>query len=381
MTKPNALDTLLERCDPMNGVQPRTSQAKDATLEGIIGTKSPNQDGKRGSRRLKWATSLTAIAAAAVVAFALLPGGVADPPSAAAIELLAAGRSAASAQVMTPSGSQRLYTKSVQTSLTTYDYPGVPNNPAEWSESTLMYETWIAPDESYYDVRTPIGKPTFGPAAQRQQRQYEQDPQREFANWHEVGRYQGEGDPVGAPAAGQPNPSPSLRPGFKDASQLPTQVAALRELLQGSHSGSPDDVQGLWTAAVELLADPHPSAQVRSSAYQVIAGIPGVQLLGTRTDAAGRIGQAVALEFADGSKEAIIFNTSNGDLLQLESGSQNPAVYTGHGPVNRTTTYYPRVLVNQDGLRPDGSKVSLRYLGMVDDPANRYLASGEPPTK
>lgn len=389
MTNANGtLDALLKQCDPMGSTQPQP-QDKAATLEAILCGESESPriaQGSHRSRRIKWATMVTGVAAAGVLAFALLPGGFTDPQTAAAAQLLAASRSAASAEVIAPVGPQRLYTKTVETSITEYQAEGVPNNPAEWSESSLMFEKWIAADESYYDVRTPLGKPKFGPGAQRQQAQYEKDPQREFANWHEVNHYKGEGaqpDAAGAPTLAQPNPSPSLRPDFTDAGNLPTQVDALRDLLRRSHGGSSEDIQGLWTAAVELLADPHPSAQVRSVAYQVIAEISDVQLLGNRTDAAGRTGQAVVLDFSDGSREAIIFNTSNGGLLQHERGSQNPSFYTGHGPINRMTTYYPSVLVDKDGLRPEGSKVSLQYFGMVDsdDPANRWLASGPPPAK
>lgn len=385
MTNRNSLDALLERSDPIHEIQPPPDEAKQLILESILGNEPARRHGNhKTSRRIKWATTMTGVAAAGVLAFALLPGGVTNPQNAAAVQLLAASRSAASAKVIALVGSQRLYTKTVETSIINYYTEGVPNNPAEWSESTLMFERWIAPDESYYDVRTPAGKPTFGPGAQRQQSQYEKDPQREFANWHSVDRI----DPHrtlpeadGTSNNTTPNPSPSLRPDFKDAGDLPTQEDALRDLLKRSHSGSADDVQGLWTAAVELLADPHPSAQVRSSAYQVIADIPDVQLLGNVTDIAGRTGQAVTIDFSDGSRETIIFDTSNGELLQRESGSQNPSAYTDHGPVTRTTTYYPSVLVNKDGLRPDGSKVSLRYFGLVDDPANRWLASGPPPAK
>lgn len=83
--------------------------------------------------------------------------------------------------------------------------------------------------------------------------------------------------------------------------------------------------QLMWTEAVMLLQDPV-TAAVRSATFKVMAGLPGVRLIGERTDPLGRLGYAIAPGAEDpaakpgnfGPTRVILIDPGNGSLLATE---------------------------------------------------------------
>jgi hypothetical protein len=100
----------------------------------------------------------------------------------------------------------------------------------------------------------------------------------------------------------------------------------------------------MLTIIGDLLSESAAPSQLRSSLYQVAATIPGVQLLGTVRDAAGRKGIAVA---ADARLE-LIFDPATSVLLAKEQTPAQPVAIDGTPVPPRAVTDYTLYL--QSGI-------------------------------
>lgn len=100
---------------------------------------------------------------------------------------------------------------------------------------------------------------------------------------------------------------------------LPTEAGALKQLLV---DGLPDTGHGpdydLWHQTVSLLRDSPAGPDLRRALWEVLATVPGVEVLGLTTDHAGREGTAVRADFTDQrlGEETLVLDVSDGTLLE-----------------------------------------------------------------
>jgi hypothetical protein len=110
----------------------------------------------------------------------------------------------------------------------------------------------------------------------------------------------------------------------------------------------------MLTIIGDLLTESAAPPQLRSSLYQVAATIPGVQLLGTVRDPAGRTGIAVA---SDGRLE-LIFDPATSVLLAKEQTPAQPVAVDGTPAPPRTvsdyTLYFQSSIVSSENATAGG---------------------------
>lgn len=161
-------------------------------------------------------------------------------------------------------------------------------------------EIWIAPDGSGR-IRESAGEPVFLRESDR-------------AAWVAAGslRVRGIDEDFG--------------PGglhFEDLSALPTDVAAMTTLVRerASRTQVPLDVE-MFVVVGDLLRETWAAPEVRAALYRVAAGIPGVELIGSVQDRAGRQGVAVAktrYHVGGTQRHTLIFDPTTTTLLGEES--------------------------------------------------------------
>ncbi|WP_229072010.1 CU044_5270 family protein [Actinoplanes sp. DH11] len=119
-----------------------------------------------------------------------------------------------------------------------------------------------------------------------------------------------------------------------DLEKLPADPAALRSALLKHFDGGGGDLptdreQWLLSVATGLITDIPVSGPVRAAAFRLIAGLPGVRLLGTVTDQRGRQGDGFAFTAATPAGGSIerrfIIDTATGRALGEESHVLRPA--------------------------------------------------------
>lgn len=124
---------------------------------------------------------------------------------------------------------------------------------------------------------------------------------------------------------------------WDDLPTLPTDPSRLARRLVGDWGA-----RGAFMTVGSLLGTAPISPDVRTAVYQVLARTPGVRLLGTTHDAAGRAGKALAVTYGAGTAnpetETMIIDPATGRLLQQEYRSRtddNRFTYLSQGPVDR----------------------------------------------
>jgi hypothetical protein len=162
--------------------------------------------------------------------------------------------------------------------------------------------------------------------------------------------------------------------------RLPTQPAALRAALERlllASAGQPAqrslmreiraDPAGLFAPIAQFLFLPT-SPQLRAALFHVLAGLPGVELLGHQRDRLGRSGIAVAV--TDGGpdlvREELLFDPATSNLLQTQavelrtntrSGSGGAAM--PDGTVLQYTDFISRGVVDSITQLPGGRHLPL----------------------
>jgi hypothetical protein len=168
--------------------------------------------------------------------------------------------------------------------------------------------------------------------------------------------------------------------------RLPTQPAALQRALErlllasaGAAQGSlmrqmRADPAGLFAPISQFLFLPT-SPQLRAALFRVLAGLPGVQLLGHQRDRLGRSGIAVAVTEGgpDLVREELLFDPVTSNLLQAEtvelrmstrSASGGPSIpATPAGTVAQYTDFLSRGVVNSITRLPGGRRLPLQPAG------------------
>jgi hypothetical protein len=103
--------------------------------------------------------------------------------------------------------------------------------------------------------------------------------------------------------------------------RLPTESEALRLAIEGQEPGSPpaaaESHNGRTTVErlLEILAEPTASAPLRAAAFGALGEIPGIRHEADATDAAGRHGEALALDSEGGFGREVIFDPRTSEVL------------------------------------------------------------------
>jgi hypothetical protein len=104
-----------------------------------------------------------------------------------------------------------------------------------------------------------------------------------------------------------------------------------------------------------LLVSPQGPAKLGAVLYQVMAELPGVKLIGSRTDAIGRTGTAIE---DPSSGDVLVLDPTTGALLETETLVTRSAPMAGVAPglpigtAINANTYGPHGVVNGEGLTP-----------------------------
>jgi len=314
----------------------------DLALESLRTRRGSDLDQARRTRRSHRGTVLTIAAAALSIAIAIpiaLPGGGTGgaEPAAAALLHRVALRAAQQPPDPAPGPGQYLYTRSE--SAATHLYV-VGDGTTFLFEAPNIRESWIGPDGSGRILNTP-GTVTF-------------PTQRDRAAWLATGAPSLEWVVDGDGEFDHFGPGQLT---FADYADLPTNPEELLELIESRELvGGPAGDWETFVIVGDLLREAYATPKVRAALYQVVAELPGVELVGRVVDPAGRPGMAVA--YTNPSSDArsryeLIFDPVTAELLSegevlvadstvdVESGGPG-AIYSAVGPAGThtfTTTY------------------------------------------
>ena len=281
----------------------------DAAAAGARWTAPGRSWGRRG---IRITAAVAALATLALIGTGLLPLGRGPNPAAAA-----ALNHAADAAAAQPAGSAQGYrhTKSVGAHL--MGVGGSPDRPnGVWARVPVEREIWIKADGSGRLVES-RGEPIwFGPA----------DKAAWIASGLELPGLSHSDTTFGPAPSGVAPGTPQTWPGslyFEDVDALPTDVAALRRVIdeRAAAGGGSTDYER-FTIVGDLLRETVGTPQLRASLYRVAAGLSGVELIGSVTDRAGRIGTAVAMTINGSSRglerRTLIYDPGTAVLLAEE---------------------------------------------------------------
>jgi hypothetical protein len=269
-------------------------------------------------RRLLGVTAAVAIVCA--VAIGQLPFGP-RPNAAAAAALEDVARVAAAQPASATDGYRHTKSEGAELCGPAYVQDAVP-----MVLVPLTREIWIKSDGSGR-IRETEGEPVFFSAA-------------DHDRWIAAGSPRLCGSTVGdqrfGPASATPPPESTENKmwagslSIVSADALPTDVAALTEYVRqraaetGKPSGSATSLE-MFTIVGDLLRETVAAPAVRAALYRVVAGIPGVELVGSVTDRAGRSGTAVAIVggvggsgSAEQTRRTLIFDPGTSLLLGEE---------------------------------------------------------------
>jgi hypothetical protein len=281
--------------------------------------------------------ALGAACAAAAVAVVAIPGGpTVAPPSAAAAVLDRAALAAADNPTITLGPDQYLYSD-IHTLAGSYWQWGSPADSAYTIEAETV-QTWVAANGADRRLTTYDGPQQFATPAGHEA-------------WVKAMQA---GEPSIAPQTNTPSgqyDSHDGPGGFAapdDLSQLPTDPATLRQLIDTGKTGLNEvgfpehaAITPAYTfaTAAEILATPalNSSAALRTALYDVMADTPGIQLLGTASDHSGRSGTEIAGPVgggigsqtpygANGVRDEVIIDPSTGDVLEINLVNADPSL-------------------------------------------------------
>jgi hypothetical protein len=270
-------------------------------------------DGRFGLRRPRVVGALAALGLVAILASGLLPLGRGPDPAAAALNRAA---DIAAAQ---PAGSGVGYRHTKSEGAYLHGVGGGPGRPnGVWALVPVSREIWAKSDGSGRLLER-RGEPIwFGPA--------------DKAAWVAEGSPNLGAEPFSdtrfgpTPPGAEPG-TPQAWPGglyYEDVDALPTDVAALREVIRAraaATGGGATDLE-MFTIVGDLLRETVAAPKVRAALYRVAASLGGVELIGSVTDRAGRTGTAVSLtgdrSGAGRERRVLIFDPETSVLLAEE---------------------------------------------------------------
>jgi hypothetical protein len=192
---------------------------------------------------------------------------------------------------------------------------------------TASHEIWIASDASGRIVRDD-GAPQFFSDAERAR--WEAAGKPGFSADHGID----ESEPAGEIAWGWE----SL--GVHSGAEIPSDPAALEQLVARSATGTKNPLAWEEFQVVSDVLRFAPLSGAQTAAfYQVLADLPGIELVGPVKDALGRPGTAFAVERGDPLRAELILDPATGRLLgsRMTLAASDPA-YAGV-PVGTTIGY------------------------------------------
>ena len=276
--------------------------------------------------RWVWFAAGTTAAVLALAVGIVVGGSHGTATASAATELKSVASVARRQQPLLAAPGQFVYTKSEWLSLDTYVGTGTSYSALiPWSR-----ESWVGPTGGRMH-QTP-GRPRFVS-------------ERDRKAWIAGGRPEFTG-----PAAGEPVTLPPARP-----LDLPTDPDALYAQLsaQTVSYGKRQDAE-MFVLVGDALRETNASPAQRAALYAVAARIPGVDLLGDVTDAAGRRGIAVAKDDdVNHVRSTLVFDPQTSVLL-AEEESVLPGNSFGYPTGTRidSSTYLATEIVDSLGARP-----------------------------
>jgi len=294
-------------------VQAAGAGAATTKAPAVVG---PRQAARRRGIRRRWIAA-TGVAAAIVAAAFIVPALLSDSPlggvqSAAAEALSNVATVAADQQWTAPVPGQFVYTKTraVWESST---YGAGPKHDQDFSVlMPVTRQAWIGLDGSGRLLETD-GTPTFLTAQDR-------------AAWVAAGRPSLGTGKTSDEAYGKGGLS------YLDLSKLPTDVAQLRQMIvERKIEGGPAGDAETFTIVGDLLRETSASPALRAALYEVASELPGVELIGTVKDHAGRTGTAVGYT-SNGYRNELIFDPTTAALLGEESIVADSAKVKPHLP-------------------------------------------------
>ena len=277
---------------------------------------------KRPLPRRRWlAIPAIAVAIAASVVAVLVSGGGSDTAGAAAATLRKAASVAGLQTPLVPGPGEFLYTKSVNA----YTNTVVPVGGAATAYTYLVShvrEAWLGPNGGRLYETT--SNPRFLTAKDRER-------------WIAAGR-------------------PNLTEGPSQNKLPPTQPLDLPSDPEALYTRLKQDARGhgaglyreMFTLIGDSLRETAATPAQRAALYQVAARIPGVELVGTVKDSAGRPGVAVTMS-DHGIRFTLIFDPNTSALLGEEQVALEGNSY-GYAPGTRvgSATYLVQKIVDSD---------------------------------
>jgi hypothetical protein len=311
---PDADETARVREMVMKRVQAADTAPAAGSLAGVGPTPAPR---RRGIRR-RWIVA-TGVAAAIAAAAFIVPALLSNSPldgvqSAAAAALSKVATVAADQQSTAPVAGQFVYTKT-EAVWESSTYGAGPKHDQNFSVlEPVTRQSWIGLDGSGRLHET-HGTPTF------------LTPQDRVA-WVAAGRPSLGAGKTYDEAYGKGGLS------YLDLSKLPTDVAALRAMIvdRKIESGPAGDAE-TFTIIGDLLRETYAPPALRAALYQIASGLPGVELIGTVKDEAGRTGTAVAYPTGNGYRNELIFDPATAALLGEKSVVADATTVKPHLPV------------------------------------------------
>jgi hypothetical protein len=323
------LETLIRESDParrgptfaVHSVEAR------ALFDRIIGPQGvpPVMTGPTHGAKVKRALVLAGVMGVAVTAVLVSVSGKTTPAGAATV--LRSAAEAALTQPGLPSLQPGQYYFEKTVALENCSLPAATVTPrSAWPVylSTIAIETWTATDGSGREQSAPEGAGHFQTAAQQ-------------ATWAASGQTNEcveSADRRAVPPRSTDDPGTSMLP--TDPATLGALIAAGRVNDVGQVTGSTGKCPSQNGRASQVFApgqvcsvaaqfdivnnllgvDPEAPAELGPVLYRVLAQLPGVEIIGTRTDTLGRTGTAIE---DPGSGDAVVLDPTSGALLETET--------------------------------------------------------------
>ncbi|MGH2922080.1 MAG: CU044_5270 family protein [Gaiellaceae bacterium] len=289
-----------------------------ADLDGVAWSSKPSQNlPRRGRRWLIAAAAAALVGAVALLAIDVGPSPEVVTPAAAALREAA---DAARAQDGIPPG-RYLYVRSTNAAMALGDVPVDPSDPEgptlECCEALVPHirELWLGDHAGDALLRErSAGDPQFMSGKERER-------------WIALGRPEFEAKtPFSGILAGIPP-----RAWYDGPLDLPSDPDAIYEQFEqdaeADHSapGAPVDVDvggSMFLHFSDVLREARATPEQRAAAYEALARVPGLTLVGEVTDRLGRPGVAVALDVVENEpsgfffRYVLVFDPKTADLLE-----------------------------------------------------------------
>jgi hypothetical protein len=344
---------LLERANPVRGDR-LPAFDPDEVKASIVESRTPVRQPAPWRRRAFVAAGVAVVAAAGLILPRLAAHDRIGPsPAAAAVLQRAAERVTAYSQGR---AGKYAYTKARTL------YGAFDNDDPPWAALIpAVRETWVAADGTGR-VREERGKPFF--LGERDRRR-----------WLAAGSPPLRGKPVydaelrlyrRAPAALLASDPEELTPDQLDAvvtdvPELPTDPDALERVIRAyAATKDPPLESAMFVEISDLLNSPFGSAKLNAALYRVLSRVRGVELVGRRRDAAGRIGLAIGSPAGYGAfgRSYVIIDPRTGEVLASEKvlTGPSPEIDGRPGDVYESITYLDHGWTDSTGARPANAR-------------------------